>query len=122
MKLNNGQIYTASQALSKLVNQKLPVMVSARLIRLAQELDIHTAVISGVRTNLFKQYGTEENGQVIIKNNSSEMESFSKDWVELLAQEVEVEFKGEKIKLPWTVELEPVALLALEPFVEIPEA
>jgi hypothetical protein len=50
------------------------------------------------------------------------MESFSKDWTDLLNQEIDVEFKGEKIKLPWTVELEPVALLALEHFIEIPEA
>ena len=122
MKLNNGQITVASQALSKLMRQKLPVLVSSRLIRLAQEMDIHLAVINGVRNNLFKEYGTENEGKLMIKQNTQEMESFTKDWAELLSQEIDVEFKGEKIKLPWTVEIEPSSLLALEPFIEIPES
>jgi hypothetical protein len=122
MKLNNGQISVASQALSKLMGQKLPVLVSARLIRLAQELDIHLAVINAVRNNLFKQYGTEVDGQLIIKQNTPEMETFSKDWADLLSQEIDVKFEGEKIKLPWTIEIEPSSLLALEPFIVIPES
>jgi hypothetical protein len=119
MKLTNGQIWIAAPAIKGLMDQKLPVQTSMRLVKLAQEMDIHLSVINGVRNNLIKQYGTEANGQVTINANTPEMESFTKDWAELIAQEIEVEFKGEKIKLPWTVNIEPSTLMALEPFVDI---
>jgi len=123
MKLTNGQIFVAGQALPKLMGQKLPVMVSSRLIRLAQEIDIHLSVINAVRTNLVTQHSIEKDdkGEPIIKFNTPEMEAFSKDWSELLAEEIDVKFEGEKIKLPWTAEIEPTALLALDMFIEIPE-
>lgn len=119
MKLSNGQIYVVAPALKKLMGQKVPVSTSARIIRLAQELDIHLAVIEGVRQQIVKQNLPEGKNQ--IEPNTPEMEAFVKDWAELLADEVEVKFEGEKIKLPWTVEIDPQSLLALDMFVEIPE-
>jgi len=120
MKLSNGQIFVAGPAVRKLMGQKVPVSSSARIVRLAQELDIHLAVIEGVRQQLIKQYGKEADGGVKILPNTPEMEAFSKDWAELLAEEVEVKFEGGKLKLPWTVEIDPQSLLALDAFVEIP--
>lgn len=120
MKLSNGQIYVAGPAVRKLMGQKVPVSSSARIVRLAQELDIHLAVIEGVRQQLIKQYGKEVDGDIKILPNTPEMESFSKDWAELLVEEVEVKFEGGKLKLPWTVEIDPQSLLALDAFVEIP--
>jgi hypothetical protein len=121
MKLTNAQIWVAVPAIKGLMGQKLPVQTSMRLVRLAQELDTHLAVISGVRNNLIKQYGKEENGQVAIKPNTEEMEVFSKDWADLMSSEIDVVFGAEKIKLPWTVNIEPSALISLEPFIDIEE-
>ncbi|MCK9569537.1 hypothetical protein M0R72_11410 [Candidatus Pacearchaeota archaeon] len=116
MKLTNGQIFTAGQALPKLMGQKLPVQTSVRIVRLAQEIDIHLAVINSVRKNLIEQYG--EGDPKSIQPNTPAMEIFAKDWGALLAEESDVSF-GEKIKLPWTVEIEPAILVALEPFIEM---
>src|SRR5574343_178481 len=118
MKLSNGQIYVAGPALRNLMGQKMPVGSSTRFVRLAQELDIHLAVINGVRQNLIKQHMPE--GKDKIEPNTPEMEAFAKDWAELLLEEIDVKFEGEKIKLPWTVEIDPQSLLALDMFVEIP--
>lgn len=121
MKLTNGQIWVASTAVKGLMGQKLPVQVSIRLVKLAQELDIHLAVITGVRNNLITQHAVEKDaaGNPMINDKTPEMAAFSKDWAELMAEEIDLEFKGEKIKLPWTVNIEPSILIALEPFISM---
>lgn len=123
MKLTNGQLLTAAPAMRQLMTQKLPVLTSAKVVRLIQEIDIHLAVVNSVRINLVTQHATEKDpkGQPVIKANTPEMEKFTSEWAELLAQEVDVKFEG-KIKLPWTIEMDPISLLNLEMFVEIPEA
>ncbi len=123
MKLTNGQIWISSQAVKTLMGEKLPVQTSMRLVKLAQEIDIHLAVINSVRNNLITTHSTEKDkaGQPMINENTPEMEAFAKDWAELMATEIDVEFKGEKIKLPWTVNIEPSTLIALEPFIDIQE-
>lgn len=116
MKLTNGQIFTASRALPQLMGQKLPVQVSMRIVRLAQEIDTNMAVFNAVRNQLIERYGEGEEGKRSIQPNTPGMEAFVKDLQELMSQEVDVTF-GEKIKLPWTVEVEPSTLVALEHFI-----
>jgi hypothetical protein len=117
-KLSNGAVLVAGQALSKLMGQKMPINASIRCVKLGKELDTHLAVINGVRLNLIKQYSRD--GQKV-EPGTPEMEAFVKDYTELLSQEVEVKFEGEKIKLPWTIEIDPMSLIDLDMFVEIPE-
>ncbi len=121
MKLTNGQIWISAQSVKTLMGQKFPVPTSMRLVKLAQEIDIHTAVINGVRNNLITQHAVEKdaNGQPKISEGTPQMEAFVKDWAELMATEIDVEFKGNKIKLPWTVNIEPSTLIALDPFIDI---
>jgi hypothetical protein len=118
MKLSNGAVWMAGQALGKLMGQKMPLNASVRLVKLSKELDTHLAVINGVRANLIHQHS---DGKDRIEPNTPEMEAFVKDWAELMSQDVEVKFEGEKIKLPWTIEIDPMALIDLDMFVEIPE-
>lgn len=122
MELTNAQIYLARQALPCLLTgQKIPVPTSARLVRLMQELDIHCAVIEGTRQSLMKQDLKEVDGKLDVTKGTPEMEVFSKDWVDLMADKTEVKFDGEKIKLPYTVTIEPMNLLNLSMFIEMPE-
>lgn len=57
MKLNNGEIFTASEPLKKLLEEKFPVKVSYGLAKLANKLQEQLKVIDDVRNGLIKTYG-----------------------------------------------------------------
>ena len=122
MELTNAQIFLARQSLPCLLTgQKIPVETSARLVRLMQELDIHCAVIEGTRQALLKQDFKEIEGKLNTEKGTPEFEAFTKDWADLMADKNEVKFDGKKIVLPYTVTIEPMNLLNLSMFIEMPE-
>ena len=137
MKLQNGEIFMAWDALNKLTPEgtKFPVKVSMAIVHLRTKLETPYREIEEVRNGLIKTYGTpdKENSQNIsVKPNCEGFDKFAEEIRELMEQEVEVTF--EKVKLPEKVastcdkcshnmdrmlEVEPNVLMALEQFVEI---
>ena len=133
MKLTNGDIYGAQEALRKLVGQKFPVMVSYKLSKLVMKLNEQFKVIEEVRNGLVKKYGeTNGKGQILVKTESENFPKFVAEFDELMAQESEI--ACEKVKLPEKVaatcdkcnhnmdkqfEIEPQVLMQLEKFVEV---
>ena len=122
MKLNNGEIFSAREPLSKLIEQKFPVKVAYGLAKIANKLNDQLKVIDNVRDGLIRTYGKEEEGQIRVTPDDENFLKFVEEVKELMAQEVEVVF--EKAKLPEkvdgkTIEIEPSVLMALEKFIEV---
>lgn len=134
MKLNNGEIFNAWDALNKLTPEgtKFPVMVSMGIVKLRTKLSDPYKEIEEVRNGLIKTYGKEEGGQTRVDPEYEGFPKFVEEFNELMAQEVEVVI--EKVKLPEKVattcdkckhnmdkmlEIEPSVLMALEKFVEV---
>ncbi len=134
MKLNNGEIFNAVDALNRLTPEgtKFPVKVRLAIVKLLTKLGDAFREIEEVRNGLIKTYGKEEDGQLKVESDSANFPKFAEEMNELFAQEVEVVF--DKIKLPEMVastcdkcshnmdkmlEIEPSVLMALEKFVEV---
>jgi len=132
MKLTNGDIFSASEPLKKLMDIKLPVKTSYQLAKLASKLNEQLKVIDEVRNGLVRSYGEEKDGKIEVMPENPNFPKFVDEFNELMAQEVEVVF--EKVKLPETVaatcdkchhnmdkalEIEPSALMALDKFIEV---
>ena len=137
MKLNNGEIFDAWEALNKLTPEgtKFPVKVSLGIVKLRTKLRDRYQEIEEVRNGLIKTYGKADKDnpmQIKVEPNSENFGKFAEEMNELFAQEVEVVI--DKVKLPEKVaatcdkcshnmdkmlEIEPSVLMALEKFVEV---
>ncbi|KKK80420.1 hypothetical protein LCGC14_2823650 [marine sediment metagenome] len=134
MKLNNGEIFSAWDALNRLTPEgtKFPVKVSLGIVKLRTKLSDSYKEIEEVRNGLVKTYGEEKDGQTIVDSKDKNYPKFVDEMNELFAQEAEVVI--EKVKLPEKVaatcdackhnmdkmlEIEPSVLMALERFVEV---
>ena len=100
MKLNNGEISIAWDALNKLTPEgtKFPVKVSLGIVKLRTKLSDPYKEIEEVRNGLIRTYGEEKDGQIRVESDSENFPKFVEEMNELFAQEVEVVF--EKVKLP----------------------
>ena len=129
MKLQNGEVYGAVNALAQLSEKELPVKVSYWLARLANKLDGTFKAIDKVRAELIRKHGKEEHegsGNFGIKPEDPNWEKFNIDFNDLMMEEIEVDITPVviPIKLPETVDDKPLTiklnvLAALEKFVEI---
>ena len=134
MKLKNGEIFSAWEALNKLTPEgtKFPVMVSMGIVKLRTKLSDPFKEIEEVRNGLIKTYGKEEGGQTRVDPEYEGYPKFIEEFNELMAQEVELVI--DKVKLPEKVaatcdkcshnmdkmlEIEPSVLQALEKLVEV---
>lgn len=118
MKVTNGEIRMAKEALPKLINLRIPVSLSFKLARLANKVNRLYQDMEVVRLKLVNQHGTKaKDGNINIEGSSPEEQGkFWTEFVELLNQEVEVNI--EPIKLPETLEVEPSTLMPLVNFLE----
>ena len=125
MKLENGEIFTAVNALDDLYEKEWPVRVSLSLAKLARKLQEPFKAIEQVREGLLKKHGTpNEMGRVSIKPEDASWAKFAIGFNELMSQTTELVF--DKVKLPEEVDGKPVVikpslLVPLEKFIEIEE-
>jgi len=118
MKLTNGDIFKAKEPLQRLIDERLPVLTSYKLAKLASKLNDQLRVIDEVRQGLIRMYGEPgERGQVVVAENSENFPKFVEEFDELMALEIEIVI--EKVKLPETLEIEASALMALEKFIDV---
>ena len=120
MKVTNGDVFNAREALQSLMKERLPVKISYRLAKLARKVNDQLTIIEEVRQGLVKQYGEpDEKGENIsIKPGSKNMAPFLTDLNELMGQDVEID--SDIIKLPEDgLTMEPSVLLALDKFIEV---
>ncbi len=137
MKLSNGEIFDAWEALNKLTPEgvKFPVRVSLGIVKLRTALRDFHQEIEEVKNGLVKTYGKanpENPHSYSVDPGSENLPKFVEEMEELMNQGVEVVIA--KVKLPEKVsatcdkcnhnmdkmlEIEPSVLMALEKFVEV---
>ena len=130
MKLLNGEIFTASRPLSKLVDKDFPVKVSIALRQLVTKLGESLKVIEDVRSGLVRKHGKGEGGNIEIitpddpkgRPVSKSYPKFVAEFNELMTTEVEVDI--EIVKVPAETDGKPLQmsvndLVALEKFIKV---
>lgn len=123
MKVSNGQVWTANQAIGPLLKEPWPVKTAWALAKLAQTLKERAVPIDQVRANLVNQYGeADERGRFTISDKSPGWGEFVPSFNELMEHEEEIDV--EPVKLPTGKETDAVrvtgeALLNLGPFIEV---
>ena len=122
MKLLNGEVLGASQALEELSNKDFPIKVSYGIVTLINKLSSQVAILEQMRTDLIKKHGTknEKDGSISIAPNTLKMTQFMDEFGSLLNEEVEIEFTP--IVLPFEINgssynIEPRILKTLELFI-----
>ena len=119
MRLTNGEILSAREPLQALIAQKFPVLVSYKLAKIVGKLNPQLKVIDEVKNGLIKRYGVENGRGYVVPEDSENFGAFAQEFDELMAQVTEVVL--EKVNLPGDFEIEPIALMALEKFIEVNE-
>ena len=120
MKLTNGEIYNAREALEKLTQAKLPLRASYELAMMATKLRNQIMVIEKLRLGLLQTYGDKDGdnpNQLKINPQSEKFPQFAKELGELMTIEVDIDI--EAVTLPDTLEVEPATLMALDKFIKV---
>ena len=116
MKLTNMEILNMKEPLFELSKAKLPVPTSLEVLKLIRKLDEYLIPVETLRANLIRRHGTEnDSGSCSINPGDPNWSKFHEDYGELVSQEVEVDINV--IKLPTTMEIAPVTVMALEKIV-----
>jgi len=119
MKLQNGEIWAGYQALVELSEKDLPVKVSFGLAKINIALKGTYEAVEKIRQGLVQKHGTPKEGEdaagnpfsdIEIKQGTKAYDDFSKEFTELITEEVEIEF--EMVKLPAEVDGKPFQVAA----------
>lgn len=122
MKLKN-EIFSNGfiPAVNSLLEQKLPVVESYKLLKLAEEINAKSKIYTDARVALAKQYAKkDENGEPIEEDGKyviEDQEAFNKEFRELVA--LEEEYDISKLVLGSEIRLSANEVAALENILEI---
>ena len=120
MKLTNGEIYNAREALEKLTQAKLPLRASYDLAVMATKLRNQLMVIEKIRLDLLQTYGDKDENRpnhLSIIPQSEKFPQFAEELGKLMTIEVDIDI--EAVTLPDTLEIEPATLMALDKFIKV---
>ena len=112
MKLQLKEIINSTEQIKSLLEVKLPIKVSYRLMRLIDKLQPELKIYDDKRNELVKEFGTkQENGDMKVED-PKKLEEFSKKMVELWDVEVDVDFDKLKIDEMGDVNIAPKDLVS----------
>ena len=96
MKVKLGEIYNSVNVLSKLLDTEIPVSVSYKLMKLVNTLNSELKTVEEQRIKLVKKYSDTSTEESTVKDESKD--AFLKDFSELLAQEIEIDWVALSLK------------------------
>ena len=119
MRVTNGEIVLMREALQKLIDLRIPASLAFKLAKLTNKVNERFQDIELTRVSLVKQYGVANgDGNTSLECASQEDKTkFWEEYVSVLNQEVEID--SDKISLPEELEVEAMALMPLEKFIEV---
>lgn len=102
-----------------LMQKDLPIKASYWFSRLATIIDKELKIFEQSRSDMFKKYGepvenSEQAGTMKIKDEY--MDQCNKEFQELLEQEIDINFNPIKLSLFSKVDVKPIEILPLLPF------
>lgn len=126
MKLLNGEIFNAVQALNELYDKEWPVRTSLALAKLTSKLNEPFMAIDKVRNGLVKKYGESDEtnpNSISVKTDSESYTKFAEEYNDLMMQEAD-EIVFDVVKLPLEIDGKPLVikanlLIPLEKFIEV---
>ena len=126
MKLLNGEIFNAVQALNELYDKEWPVRTSLALAKLTGKLNGPFMAIDKVRNGLVQKYGEPDktnSNSISVKSDSENYPKFAEEYNELMMQQAD-EVVFEVVKLPQEIDGKPLIikanlLIPLEKFIEV---
>jgi len=92
MKFKLGQIQEMKEPLSRLVEQSLPLKLAFKLNKLVKAIDENLTVIEEERVKLVKKLGVLNEKTQNIEIPKDAMAQFQKEFIELMHEDVEIEF------------------------------
>ncbi len=91
MKFRLGQIQDMKEPLGRLTNEQLPLKLAFRLNKLVRNMDTNLTEIEEARVGLVKKLGVE-NAEGGIEIPKDKIPQFQNEFVELMNEEVEIDF------------------------------
>jgi len=117
MKIKLSEILASKEALSKILDQELPIKTSFKLTKLVKFLDPELKNIEDHRIKLIKKYGEEtEEGEVAVKGIDN-IRQFNTEFSSLLDEEIEIDFEPIPIDSLEKVVLNAADVMRIEKFV-----
>jgi len=118
MEFKLGQIQEMKEPLGRLTEQQLPLKLAFKLNKLVRLMDENLAVIEEERIKLVKKLGVLNEKTENIEIPKESMTQFQKEFVELMNETVELEFKAFKIDDFENAEITTQDMLKLEAIFE----
>lgn len=125
MTITIAQLLDAEKPLNKLTETSFSGRKAFTIARMLKKLQAEEETYNTSRIELIKKYADkDESGEVKVDDegnihvSNENMSDFNKEFTELITTELEVDFQ--KIPIDWLddVELTPIEVQALEPFIE----
>lgn len=116
MKLSLNDLINSKGSLTKLAKTDIPIKTAYWLNKDIQKLNNEFLIFDELKKKLFEKYGENKDNQIIIKPEN--IESFQKDFNELLKSEIEVEIHKIKLEMLGEIKLSPFDLTALQFIIE----
>jgi hypothetical protein len=120
MKIKLGQLKLSEDSLVKFSKQEIPVQMAFQISRVIQKVAPELQLLEQLRQQLVHKYGIEdkETGQITVPE--SKVGEFTEEIKPLLEAEVELDFQKIPLsKIPESVFISSVDLIALEPFIDL---
>jgi hypothetical protein len=92
MKFRLGQIQDMKEALGRLTNEQLPLKIAFKLNKLVRDMDVNLTAIEEERIKLVKKLGEENDKTGSIEIPKDKIPQFQEEFVELMSEEVEIDF------------------------------
>ena len=122
MKIALGRILNSVEGLKKLVNEQLPVKTAYRLKRIMDAVTSESQRIEKTRVELIKKYADPQTDEQKAKNEAiqvtTNLESFQKDFLGLLEEEVDLNCNQIPFNDIEDVKMSVNELTSLEPWFE----
>lgn len=119
MKIKYEQLYNMRDSLGKLMKlEGLKASTAIRIAKLGKALQSEIGLVLEQRDKLVMKHGQQVDADSFrITPDMPGYPDYAKAFIELLQEEVEV--SAEPVELPAEVEVAPMILLAMEPFVSV---
>jgi hypothetical protein len=92
MLLKLSEMFGITRSLPKLAEKELPVKISYRLMKLLKQCSLEMETLEEARVKLVEKYSEKVEGEDQVKVSDENTEKFQKEFGDLLAEEVEVDF------------------------------
>lgn len=122
IKIKLEEIREIVPGIGSILMDHLPIKASYWISKLAKKMDKEFKHFEEARMILIKKYGeVDEKGELVIKDNQyifKDRESFDKEFTELRATEIEIDFNPIPLSMLGECQVTPASLLALDKFID----